>query len=288
MENRVYDLGIETSEHASETNVICKFYRPGRWSKEQIIEEHDFLKSLHQSEISVIAPLEINGESLFVLPSLNIYYAFFRKEGGRSHDELNESQLAQLGRLLARLHLIGKQTKATTRVQMTPEVYLNQNLQCLLDLNVLPFELEASYKRIVLQLLEKILPLFENVGLQRIHGDCHLSNIIWQEDTALLIDFDDMVMGPPVQDIWLLVPGQDSDAEYKRQILLDAYEVFLEFDHSSLKLIEPLRAMRYVNFATWLSRRADDPAFKRTYLHFYQHNFWEQEIENLQEQLLLI
>tara|TARA_B110000879_G_C11110089_1_gene487067 strand:- start:380 stop:1369 length:990 start_codon:yes stop_codon:yes gene_type:complete len=288
MENRVYDLGIETNEQSSETSVICKFYRPGRWSREQIIEEHVFLKSLNQSEVPVIAPLEINDESLFVIPSLNIYYAFFKKEGGRSHDELNESQLAQLGRLLARLHLIGKQTIATTRIKMTPEVYLNQNLKNLLSLKVIPSDFEARYKGIVLQLLEKILPLFDNVCLQRIHGDCHLSNIIWQEDTALLIDFDDMVMGPPIQDIWLLVPGQDNDAEYKRQILLDAYEVFLDFDYSSLRLIEPLRAMRYVNFATWLSRRADDPAFKRTYLHFYQSNFWEQEIDNLQEQLLLI
>ncbi len=222
-----------------------------------------------------------------MLPLLNIFYAFFKKEGGRSHDEFNDNQLAQLGRLLARVHLVGRQEVAETRIKMTPEIYLNKNLEYLLTRNILPLELESTYKHLVLYLFDKILPLFNDIRLQRIHGDCHLSNILWQEDKALLIEFHDIVMGPPVQDIWLLIPGQDDDAKYKRQILLDAYETFLDFDYASLALIEPLRAMRYVNFSTWLARRADDPAFKRTYLHFYKRYFWEHEINNLQEQIRL-
>mgnify|MGYP000563068488 CR=1 FL=1 len=36
-ENRVYQIGIEDS-----SPIIGKFYRPNRWSKEQILEEHQF------------------------------------------------------------------------------------------------------------------------------------------------------------------------------------------------------------------------------------------------------
>jgi Ser/Thr protein kinase RdoA (MazF antagonist) len=286
MENRVYDLGILTD--GLEKNIICKFYRPGRWSEQQILEEHQFLLDLNQEELPVIAPIVIDGKSLFCLPEQTLYYAFFKKEGGRTPDELSEEQLAQLGRLLARLHLIGKQKTASTRVQMTPENYLEQNLNTLLQQKLLPPEVERLYQETVLTLLEKIRPLFANTTLQRIHGDCHLSNILWQDGRALLMDFDDMVMGPPVQDIWLLIPGQDSDAKLNRQILLDAYETFAPFDYTSLSLIEPLRTMRVVNFATWLAKRRHDPAFERAFPHFYQGTFWQHEIQNLQEQLSLL
>lgn len=286
MENRVYDLGIERNECSK--SIVGKFYRPGRWTKEQILQEHCFLQDLNKAELPVIAPLSINGKSLFTLPKENIHYAFFKKEGGRTSDELQDEQLAQLGRLLARLHTIGKQQKANARIQMTPEVYLKQNLNTLLELNCLPPELKDRYQSTVLSLLEKITPLFRDVPLQRIHGDCHLSNVLWQEDRALLMDFDDMVMGPPVQDVWLLVPGTDEGAMRQRQVLLEAYETFADFDYASLKLIEPLRAMRYVNFATWLAKRSGDPAFLRAFPHFYQGNFWEHELSNLHDQLQVI
>lgn len=284
MENRVYDIGIEKNQ--SETaQVIGKFYRPGRWTKAQILEEHEFLKDLNEQELPVIAPIDINGQTLFKLNDLNIYYAFFKKEGGRSPDEFTDEQLSQLGRLLARLHQVGKSKKANHRLSMTPNIYLKENLTQLLNLKIIPLEFESNYKSLVESLFETINPLFENIPLQRIHGDCHLSNVLWQNDKALLMDFDDMVMGPPVQDIWLLIPGIDEEAKNQRFTLLEAYETFNHFDYTSLSLIEPLRAMRYVNFATWLSKRCEDQAFKMAFPHFYQGNYWQQEILNLQEQL---
>ena len=41
-ENRVYQIGIE-----NKTPMIAKFYRPNRWTDEQIFEEHQFCFQLH-------------------------------------------------------------------------------------------------------------------------------------------------------------------------------------------------------------------------------------------------
>ncbi len=43
-ENRVYQVGIEDSKP-----VIAKFYRPGRWTDEQILEEHAFALELAEA-----------------------------------------------------------------------------------------------------------------------------------------------------------------------------------------------------------------------------------------------
>lgn len=149
----------------------------------------------------------------------------------------------------------------------------------------MPTHLKDSYCEQARLFCQAIEPLFEGVSLQPIHGDCHLGNVIWRaEQGPFLVDFDDMSIGPKVQDIWLIVPGEDQQARMDRHILLDAYQTMGEFDQRELKLSEPLRGLSYIHFAAWMAKRWDDPAFKRAFPFFGTDRYWEGQIQDLKLQ----
>ena len=101
LENRVYDIRLEDGSH-----VVAKFYRPNRWSRQGILEEHRFLADLREAEIPVCAPLSFpDGGTLRSVEG--IHYALWDRVGGRAPDELGDEQIAILGRLLARIHNVG-------------------------------------------------------------------------------------------------------------------------------------------------------------------------------------
>lgn len=294
MENRVYEVEIELESRlprfAPERFRIIKFYRPGRWTREQILEEHQFLLDLAEYEIPVPPPIvfEDSGETLRTEPGTNIFFAVFPKVPGKNPEEIADDDIPQLGRLLARLHNVGAIKKAEHRVCLTPDVYGMQNLEYLLSEKVLPPEIEASYETLVRRICEASASMFEGLVMQRIHGDCHLGNLLWGEHGYFWVDFDDMLSGPPVQDVWLLLPGRDDYAQKHLQILLTAYEQMRPFDYSTLRLIEPLRALRIVHFDAWIARRWSDPAFPRTFVEYATPRYWSEQLQQLREQLSFI
>lgn len=289
MENRVYEVEIEVDEKslksASDKFKIIKFYRPGRWTKEQILEEHEFLFDLEEAEIPVISPLKCEGVSVFEDESLGIYFSVFKKQGGRMLDELNEESAAYFGRTLARLHQVGKIKKANHRLKITPENYGIKNLDFILENKLMPHYLEHKYADVVKAIVKKSTPLFNENLYQRIHGDCHRGNILYGTQGLFLVDFDDMVMGPTVQDLWLMIPGIDDEAKKQRDWILDAYETLNHFDYSTLKLIEPLRALRMIHFSAWIGKRYSDPAFKRHFPQYETEHYWNEQIMDLTDQL---
>lgn len=294
MENRVYEIEIENPDARSPSDnfVVSKFYRPGRWNKDQIQEEHFFLKDLTEAEIPAIAPLFIKDESVFKHEDNGLLFCLFPKKGGRHKDELNNEEVEILGRTLARLHSVGRQREANHRVKLIPETYGLGNLKIIEDSQVLPSHLKETYPALVKQIVSLIEPLFENRTLQRIHGDCHWGNVLWEErgeeTIPFFVDFDDMVRGFPVQDIWLLIPGRDHEAIQKRNLLLSAYEQIADFDHSSIKLIEPLRTLRFIHFSAWITKRWEDPSFKAAFPQFGTDSYWDIQTADLREQLGLI
>lgn len=294
MENRVYDIEIEVSPQESPKNSVenfrvVKFYRPGRWSKEQILEEHEFLYDLKSNEIPVIAPLKFDdGESLKQIPESHIFFTVFPKMGGRAPDEFDEEQLALLGRLMARVHNVGAAKQNKHRLELGPQNYGIENLDYLLKHNKIPKKYQNPYSELVEQICEHTDPWFDHIDYQRIHGDCHLGNIIWRPEGAMLLDFDDMVFGPCIQDLWLLVPGRDKESLAQRQILLSAYQEMKEFNHKELKLVESLRALRFIHFSAWIAKRFEDPAFQRMFPDFGTETYWQTQIVDLQEQWHLI
>lgn len=287
MENRVYEVEIESdSDNISEHFKIIKFYRPGRWSKEQIQEEHDFLADLIEHEVPVIAPMAFGPDhkTLFTLENPELYYTVFNKQGGRAPDEFTTEEIEQVGRLLARLHNVGDMNIAPHRLKLTPEVYLKSNMDFLLDQKIIPAHLETSYKSVLEGIYDLTKNSFNNVHFQRIHGDCHLGNILKRGDVFHLIDFDDMVMGPAVQDMWLLLPGRDEYSMNLRNHLLDAYTTMRDFNFEEIRLTEVLRTLRMINYSAWIAKRFEDPAFKNAFPFFESPSYWEGQINDLRDQ----
>ena len=202
---------------------------------------------------------------------------------------MNEEQTEQLGRLLGRMHLVGKSKTASHRLSLTPQVYGELNLNYLLEAQCIPGHIEDDYKKQAQQIIQHIIPLFEGVTTQRIHGDCHWGNILWHHQNGpSFLDFDDMVVGPAVQDIWLIIAGRDQEARIQREILIEGYNTMNSFDRRQLILIEPLRTLRFIHFSAWISRRWEDPSFKNAFPQFDSEHYWQIQLKDLQEQWLLI
>jgi Ser/Thr protein kinase RdoA (MazF antagonist) len=292
-ENRVYDVELESDEKPANPSAhrrVAKFYRPGRWTREQILEEHRFILDLVADEIPAIAPIkfEDTGETLHQTREGGMWYALFPKVGGRAPDELTTEQLRRIGRLLGRIHNAGARREAPHRLALTPETYARDNLRFLLEGEWIPLEFRKRYEDAVLAICERVAPWFAETPTHRLHGDCHLGNLLWNDQGPFFLDFDDMVRGPAVQDLWLLLPGRDEFARRQLDDLLEGYEEMRAFDRASLRLIEPLRALRFIHYTAWVARRWEDPAFPHAFPQFGSHRYWSDETDDLEEQLRLI
>jgi Ser/Thr protein kinase RdoA (MazF antagonist) len=276
LENRVYDVRLEDGRH-----VVAKFYRPGRWSREAILDEHRLLRALARDEIPVVAPLVFpDGGTLG--EAVGIFYALWPRVGGRAPDELRDDEVAVLGRLMARIHVVAARVGAPHRPTLTPASVPLAALTLLDERGFLPPTCRSRYTRAVEALVRIYAQRAEGERLQPIHGDCHPGNLLRRDSGWLFLDFDDLVVGPPVQDVWMLVPGRDAEARRQRRVLIDAYRTFADFDESSLALVEPLRGFRFVFYAGWIARRWVDPAFPDAFPHFGTEAYWGEETRDLE------
>jgi Ser/Thr protein kinase RdoA (MazF antagonist) len=283
-ENRVYQVGIEDDDP-----VIVKFYRPNRWSRLQIDEEHRFTRFLFDHEIPVVPPLEIDRAA--DIATLGTYddflFAIYPRQGGRAPELDNLDHLHQLGRFIGRIHALAQGFPFQHRLGLSVE-QTSANVEYLLEAEFMPGDLEAAYRAISAEILTAIdarrpdAKQFRQISL---HGDCHRGNVLWRDDCPHFVDFDDAIRGPAIQDLWMLLSG-DIQAQ-QRQLLeiVEGYETFHDFDQAELKLIEPLRAMRVIHFNAWLARRWDDPAFPMAFPWFNSPRYWSEYILELKELL---
>jgi Ser/Thr protein kinase RdoA (MazF antagonist) len=277
--NRVYDVQMDDGSW-----VVPKFYRPGRWSRDALQDEQDFLRELSEAEIPVVAPLVgVDGELLHEQHGLT--FAIFPKKGGRALEEPTPEQWKELGRLLARLHTVGEQHAPHDRVRLHPEISSSQHLDFILEGEFPNPRVRDDYAEVADDILERIAPLFDDLATTRLHGDCHRANILGRPgEPFFLIDFDDMSVGPPVQDLWMMLPGLLKNSRVEMDLLLEGYETFRTFDYSTLRLIEPLRAMRIIHYTAWCARQKRDGGFARVAPDWGSTAFWRQETADLQRQ----
>lgn len=281
--NRVFEL-----EERDGQGRIIKFYRPGRWRPEALLEEHRFLHDLHGHEIPVICPLTLaDGSTLGTWKGIN--FALFPKCGGRSIDEFNDEQWVELGRLVGRTHGVGTIRESIHREIMHPLKSTARQIDYLKKHNLVIKELRERFFALTTELLARIEKLFEEIPIQRIHGDLHFSNIIYRPgESFYLIDFDDMVMGPQVQDIWMLLQNYTNDSLVELDLFLEGYETFHIFDRRHCKLIEPLRAMRYIHYLAWCGYQVVEDGRTLVVADYGSHQFWETEIGELEDQMVRI
>ncbi|MEP7217738.1 MAG: serine/threonine protein kinase [Bacteroidota bacterium] len=277
--NRVFELKLENGD-----GIIAKFYRPGRWNRTALLDEHEFLTELAELEIPVIPPLPFaDGATLHEQDGM--YFTAFQKKLGRSCDEPTDNQWEELGRLLARVHAVGAIHPPRNRITMTPGRSTHANLDFILRSGVLPRDQRGQYERAVHDTIQQIDPMFDECELIRIHGDCHRANIVYRPDESFyLIDFDDMAVGPPIQDLWMLLPGHKSESLVEIDFFMEGYETFRSFDRRTLRLIEPLRAMRYIHFTAWCAAQVADGGFARLSPGWGTESFWKGEIRDLRNQ----
>lgn len=289
LENRVYDIElaspIEVEKGFSSTNVILKFYRPGRWSENQILEEHRFLNTLMEFEVPVVAPLEINNKTLHLHSETNLWFALFPKVQGRLKDELNKEEIEQVGRLIGRIHNVGSMGSFTYRLSLNVQTFIDANLRELERIKPVDHVSFNHYLKLLEQLSQVIGPMFSHLETQRLHGDFHRGNIVWTSAGPKAVDFDDCLTGPIEQDLWLLFPGKDEYSLEERNRFLAAYREMTRRDHLKINLTEALRSMRMVHFNTWIAKRWDDHSFKRVFPQFTSANYWDQELIDLRMQL---
>jgi Ser/Thr protein kinase RdoA (MazF antagonist) len=280
-ENRVYQVGIEDA-----LPLIAKFYRPERWSEAQILEEHRFSLDLQDAEISVVAPLVDNaGNTLHLYRGFQ--FALFPRRGGYPPELDNYDNLLVLGRTLGRIHGLGRSDSFRERQAISVDRMLGEAREFLLQ-NFIPRDLIPAYESLSKDLLDIVGGIYAEVGEQdtiRIHGDCHVGNILWRDDTAHFVDFDDCCTGPAIQDLWMFLSGERHERQLQISELVEGYSEFCDFDPRQLRWIEALRTLRLTNYAAWLARRWDDPAFPRSFTWFNTERYWAEHILELREQM---
>jgi Ser/Thr protein kinase RdoA (MazF antagonist) len=278
-ENRVYQVGIEQG-----APLVAKFYRPERWSDDQLLEEHEFSLELANAEIPVIAPMVIGGATLF--RHADFRFALFRRQGGHPPELEDRDTLQWLGRFIGRIHAVGRSRPFACRPALTPDRFGNDSIQTLREDGWLPSHLHEAFDTLTRDLIESVQRLWAeagDVGRIRLHGDCHPGNLLWR-DGPFFVDMDDCQSGPAIQDLWMLLSGEPPEMARQLGDVLEGYGQFCDFDFRELLLIEALRTLRMLHHAAWLARRWEDPAFPIAFPWFDSPRYWENLVLDLREQ----
>ena len=283
-ENRVYQVGIE-----DQPPLIAKFYRPGRWSDAAILEEHEFALEMAAADIPLVGPLEIAGQTLHHVDVFRL--ALYPRRGGRWPELDDEGLLQQIGRLVGRMHNVGETRPFRHRPALDSDSFGYASMESILDAEVLPDELFDAYQTLAEDLLERVDAAIDNAsGFRsiRLHGDLHPSNLLARGETVHIVDLDDARSGPSVQDIWMFLSGSRDEQQRQLDVILQGYSEFRTFNTVELQLIEPLRTLRIMHYAAWLTRRYSDPAFQQAFPWFEEPRYWESHILSLREQQALL
>tara|TARA_B100000586_G_C20077105_1_gene413570 strand:+ start:300 stop:1241 length:942 start_codon:yes stop_codon:yes gene_type:complete len=278
--NRVYEVETQSKER-----FIVKFYRPNRWSDAMILGEHSFLQKCRALELPVIPPLTYDNKTLFTRQPTtehSISFAIFPKKGGRVIDELNEDLWKETGRLLGRIHCVGETIKESDRTCWRPSIATQRHLRTLEESTLIPQDYVAGFGNAVRQFIQQSDPLFNAQDTILIHGDCHFGNIIYRPDESLyLVDFDDSVMGPPVQDLWMLLPDSIENCQKEVLWFIDGYSTFRDFTERSLRLIPALRVMRQIHFSAWCAIQSLDVHFKHHFPEWGSIKYWNTLLKDI-------
>lgn len=285
-ENRVYEVCLE-----NKAPLIAKFYRPKRWSEECLIDEHRALKELQENEIPVVRPLVLENPTGFesLAKMSGYHYCLYPKFGGHEEADLQSEHRQWLGRLLARMHNVLERLPLQHRVVLNSKSYGDASLDLMFEQDFLPDDLRSHVEDIAESCLDLIDPVLnQNWNVFTVHGDCHLGNVLWNQDGPTLVDFDDMVQAPVVQDIWMLFHGSQKEQKKQREEFFEGYHTFRDFDERELILQEPLRTLRMIRHTAWIGERFEEAIFQRAFPYYTERKYWEDFLLSLKEQLALL
>ncbi len=281
-ENRVYRVGVEEGPP-----IVAKFYRPGRWSDEGILEEHHFTQALEHEEIPVVAPL-ITELSQTLHHAGPFRFSLYPYRGGRSMEPDNPHHLEMLGRFIGRIHAVGALASFCHRPTIEVESFVRAPGEYLQVHGYIPAHLESRWVARVDQLADlsaEALIRVSNLAQIRLHGDMHLGNVLWTDQGPHIVDFDDARTGPAIQDLWMFLSGEGEYLAARLQDLLRGYKQFFDFNTAEIRLVEVMRSLRMVYHAGWLASRWRDPAFPLAFPWFDTGRYWEQLMGDVESQV---
>ncbi len=298
-ENRVFQVFLEDGRV-----VVAKFYRPARWSDAQILEEHAFAVELAEHEVPLAAPwtLAVDARSLhadrssLLGPTLAHFasddggyrFAVTERKAGRAPEVESPEVLEWIGRFIGRIHAVGTAGRFEQRLTLSPASLGHEPREWLLKQDVVPPDALQAWRGMADAALERVDAAFAQAAplrTLRLHGDCHLGNILWTAAGPHFVDLDDALTGPAVQDLWMLLSGSRGERQKQLGAVLDGYEQFMDFDRRELALIEPLRTLRIVHHSAWIARRWKDPAFPIAFPWFESPAYWTEQATRLRDQL---
>lgn len=294
-ENRVYQVHLD-----DDSSVVAKFYRPGRWNEAQIREEHAFTAALVADDIPVVGPLVLNGMSLHEARIVHdgvdghFWFSVSPCRGGRAPELDDPDVLMWIGRLMARMHLVGERQAFVHRPALNLHTFGEAPRDLLVSQGWIAAEVQQQWLDLCTQALELVRSRMPaQVQQLRLHGDCHPGNILWTPEGMPqpgphFVDLDDARMGPAVQDLWMLLHGDELERRQKLAIVLEGYESMRPFDRQELQWVEPLRTLRIIHYSAWLASRQDDPAFPMHFPWFGTADYWRGQCDTLREQIELM
>ncbi|MEP7206982.1 MAG: serine/threonine protein kinase [Casimicrobiaceae bacterium] len=290
-ENRVYRANLDDGRV-----VVAKFYRPGRWTDAQILEEHAFARALADEEVPVVAPLPLagpgdQGPAGTLGEHAGFRLAVYPNRGGRAPELDDPATLTWIGRFIGRLHVVGARAPFEARPRLDLATFGDASRDFLLGGDLLPPDLVTPYRSVLDLALAGVARCYARAGaidLLRLHGDCHAGNILWTVDGPHFVDLDDARTGPAIQDLWMLLPGERTEMTHALGAVLEGYRQFRPFDPRELHLVEALRTLRLIHYAAWIGRRWDDPAFPAAFPWFGTQRYWQDRILELREQVALM
>ena len=280
-ENRVYQVGLDEAPP-----VIVKFYRPGRWSDGAILEEHSFTVELADREIPAVPPTPIGDSTLH--DHTGFRFSVTARRGGRAPELGDPDVLEWIGRFIGRIHAVGETRPFELRPTLDIASFGDEPREYLLANDWIPPDLKDAYRSVSEHALTGVRHCFERAGeirLLRLHGDCHVGNMLWTDDGPHFVDFDDTRMGPAVQDLWMLLSGDRAEMSTQLGHVLAGYEDFRSLDLRELHLVEALRTLRLLHYSAWIARRWNDPAFPAAFTWFDTQVYWQNRVLELREQI---
>jgi Ser/Thr protein kinase RdoA (MazF antagonist) len=283
LENRVYTIYIDPVEQQGRSidRLVIKFYRPLRWTRDQILEEHRFLNDLNDAQVPVCCSFVLKNGSAIGAAG-DYMYSLWPRSPGRIPDEFTPEMLSLVGRALALIHLVGESRSQVHRPRMDSRKMFMEPLAYLSNEGILPEQFRERFfvaAKTCAAIMEERLSV---LPFHRIHGDCHWGNLLHDGASLRFLDFDDTLTGPAVQDIWMIAPAVDESGSDQRRVLLDAYRTVKPFNDEWLSAIDILKVARTVHFSAWIARRWADPSFPKTFPQFGSNEYWEQETLDLE------
>lgn len=276
-ENRVFEIKLENHQ-----SLIAKYFRPYRWTKQTISDEHQFCFDLDQDGVSVGLPIK-NSEGTTVFSDDQIFYGYYNKVRGRMMQEVLLNQFQHLGSVVARLHNTGEKRKALHRHEFGPS---SENKWPVLDLlyDHVSVEVRNDYFDMADFVFNELDHQLDHNHYIRIHGDLHRGNLLDNGHNEItLVDFDDFINGPVIQDFWMIFPDQDFTHTNEFDLFLKGYEQLRHFDDNQLRLVPLLRSYRVINYAGWIMQRWNDPSFPKIFPEFNTYKYWAEETDSLRK-----